>query len=113
MSHKIVCLPGILNKPHIYLWLLISGNIVVFLFCFLLKMLVDVFAPEFKSPKNIHLKNFFIILAPLVSSQLLFICLFVTYSLVMTEYSSIHATLTDPQFCGAHDQQQGKVEQEK
>lgn len=29
------------------------------------KMLLDVFAPEFKSPKNIHLKNFFIILPPL------------------------------------------------
>jgi WASH complex subunit 7 len=29
------------------------------------KMLVDVFAPEFRNPKNIHLRNFFIILPPL------------------------------------------------
>jgi WASH complex subunit 7 len=28
-------------------------------------MLVDVFAPEFRNPKNIHLRNFFIILPPL------------------------------------------------
>ncbi|CAE1304616.1 MRT43 [Acanthosepion pharaonis] len=29
------------------------------------KMLVDVFAPEFRNPKNMHLRNFFIILPPL------------------------------------------------
>lgn len=31
------------------------------------KMLVDVFAPEFRRPKNIHLRNFYIIVPPLVS----------------------------------------------
>lgn len=31
------------------------------------KMLVDVFAPEFRSPKNMHLRNFYIIVPPLVS----------------------------------------------
>jgi len=31
------------------------------------QMLVDVFASEFRNPKNVHLKNFFIILPPLVS----------------------------------------------
>lgn len=31
-------------------------------------MLVDVFAPEFREKKNMHLKNFFMILPPLVSS---------------------------------------------
>ena len=30
-------------------------------------MLVDVFAPEFRRPKNIHLRNFYIIVPPLVS----------------------------------------------
>uniref|UniRef100_K1RD46 B box-type domain-containing protein n=1 Tax=Magallana gigas TaxID=29159 RepID=K1RD46_MAGGI len=30
------------------------------------KMLVDVFAPEFRNPKNMHLRNFFVILPPLV-----------------------------------------------
>uniref|UniRef100_A0A8D0GHR3 WASH complex subunit 4 n=1 Tax=Sphenodon punctatus TaxID=8508 RepID=A0A8D0GHR3_SPHPU len=29
------------------------------------KMLVDVFAPEFRSPKNMHLRNFYIIVPPL------------------------------------------------
>lgn len=29
------------------------------------KMLVDVFAPEFRRPKNIHLRNFYIIVPPL------------------------------------------------
>lgn len=29
------------------------------------KMLVDVFAPEFRDPKNMHLRNFFVILPPL------------------------------------------------
>ncbi|XP_064632766.1 WASH complex subunit 4-like isoform X2 [Lineus longissimus] len=29
------------------------------------KMLVDVFSPEFRNPKNMHLKNFFVILPPL------------------------------------------------
>ena len=32
----------------------------------LMQMLVDVFAPEFRNPKNIHLRNFFVILPPLV-----------------------------------------------
>ena len=32
------------------------------------QMLVDVFAPEFRSPKNMHLRNFFVILPPLVST---------------------------------------------
>lgn len=31
------------------------------------KMLMDVFAPEFRSPKNMHLRNFYIIVPPLVS----------------------------------------------
>lgn len=31
-----------------------------------LQMLVDVFAPEFRNPKNMHLRNFFVILPPLV-----------------------------------------------
>ena len=31
------------------------------------QMLVEVFAPEFRNPKNMHLKNFFVILPPLVS----------------------------------------------
>lgn len=31
------------------------------------KMLVDVFAPEFRSTKNMHLRNFYIIVPPLVS----------------------------------------------
>lgn len=32
----------------------------------MLQMLVDVFAPEFRNPKNMHLRNFFVILPPLV-----------------------------------------------
>ena len=34
-------------------------------------MLVDVFAPEFRDQKNLHLKNFYMILPPLVSEALL------------------------------------------
>ena len=30
------------------------------------QMLVEVFSPEFRSTKNMHLKNFFVILPPLV-----------------------------------------------
>ena len=33
------------------------------------KMLVDVFAPEFRDSKNMHLRNFFVILPPLVSQR--------------------------------------------
>ncbi|PKU28908.1 wash complex subunit hypothetical protein [Limosa lapponica baueri] len=33
------------------------------------KMLVDVFAPEFRSPKNMHLRNFYIIVPPLLLDQ--------------------------------------------
>lgn len=39
----------------------------------LLQLLVDVFAPEFRNSKNIHLKNFFVILPPLVSIVLLWL----------------------------------------
>ena len=42
------------------------------------KMLVAVFAPEFRSAKNMHLRNFYMIVPPLVSvSRLLcpFVCL--------------------------------------
>lgn len=34
-------------------------------------MLVDVFAPEFRDSKNIHLSNFFVILPPLVGDIIL------------------------------------------
>lgn len=40
-------------------------------------MLVKVFAPEFRDQKHIHLKNFFMIIPPLVSC--LFVCLFVVF----------------------------------
>lgn len=33
------------------------------------KMLVGVFAPEFRSMKNMHLRNFYMIVPPLVSSN--------------------------------------------
>lgn len=33
------------------------------------KMLVAVFAPEFRSAKNMHLRNFYMIVPPLVSSR--------------------------------------------
>lgn len=33
------------------------------------KMLVEVFAPEFRSMKNMHLRNFYMIVPPLVSSS--------------------------------------------
>lgn len=36
------------------------------IYCILFQMLVDVFAPEFRNPKNMHLRNFFVILPPLV-----------------------------------------------
>ena len=35
----------------------------------LLQMLVDVFAPEFRNPKNMHLRNFFVILPALVCEK--------------------------------------------
>lgn len=35
------------------------------------KMLVDVFAPEFRSAKNMHLRNFYMIVPPLVSIETL------------------------------------------
>ena len=34
------------------------------------QMLVEVFAPEFRNPKNMHLKNFFVILPALVNALL-------------------------------------------
>lgn len=34
------------------------------------KMLVDVFAPEFRSAKNMHLRNFYMIVPPLVSAKI-------------------------------------------
>lgn len=33
-------------------------------------MLVDVFSPEFRNPKNMHLRNFFVILPPLVRLEI-------------------------------------------
>lgn len=33
------------------------------------KMLVAVFAPEFRSAKNMHLRNFYMIVPPLVSAE--------------------------------------------
>lgn len=45
------------------------------------KMLVDVFAPEFRRPKNIHLRNFYIIVPPLVS----ILKLEVSYEWVLTQ----------------------------
>ena len=34
-----------------------------------LQLLVDVFAPEFRDSKNMHLRNFYVIVPPLVSGQ--------------------------------------------
>lgn len=39
------------------------------------KMLVGVFAPEFRSAKNMHLRNFYMIVPPLVGLQMLNKCL--------------------------------------
>lgn len=36
-------------------------------FLFVLQLLVDVFAPEFRESKNMHLRNFYAIIPPLVS----------------------------------------------
>ena len=52
------------------------------------QMLVEVFAPEFRNPKNMHLKNFFVILPALVStllphSVLLFLTLIANNSLIL------------------------------
>lgn len=41
------------------------------------KMLVAVFAPEFRSAKNMHLRNFYMIVPPLVSNQMF--CSHVTF----------------------------------
>ena len=34
---------------------------------FLLQLLVDVFSPVFRTPKNRHLQNFYMVVPPLVS----------------------------------------------
>lgn len=38
------------------------------------KMLVAVFAPEFRSAKNMHLRNFYMIVPPLVSVKTCYLC---------------------------------------
>ena len=47
------------------------NNWVLFQYIFLLssyfQLLVDVFAPEFRDAKNMHLRNFYVIVPPLVS----------------------------------------------
>ncbi|XP_061187838.1 WASH complex subunit 4-like isoform X2 [Saccostrea echinata] len=59
------------------------------------KMLVDVFAPEFRNPKNMHLRNFFVILPPLTVN-------FIEHSISVKEKMSrrnkVGAAFTDDGF---------------
>jgi WASH complex subunit 7 len=59
------------------------------------KLLVDVFAPVFRNPKNIHLKNFFIIVPPLTLN-------FVDHMILskdrMTKKNKVGAAFTDDGF---------------
>ncbi|XP_076340851.1 strumpellin and WASH-interacting protein isoform X2 [Tachypleus tridentatus] len=59
------------------------------------KLLVDVFAPAFRDPKNMHLRNFFVILPPLTLN-------FVEHSITckerMNRKSKIEASFTDDGF---------------
>ena len=44
------------------------------------KMLVAVFAAEFRSAKNMHLRNFYMIVPPLVSTESFFVCQLCSYA---------------------------------
>lgn len=44
------------------------------------KKLVAVFAPEFRSAKNMHLRNFYMIVPPLVSVKILYLCSYMSSS---------------------------------
>ncbi|XP_069101114.1 WASH complex subunit 4-like isoform X2 [Argopecten irradians] len=59
------------------------------------KLLVDVFAPEFRDPKNMHLRNFFVILPPLILN-------FVEHSISckekMSRKNKVGAAFTDDGF---------------
>ncbi|KAM3964160.1 strumpellin and WASH-interacting protein [Aphomia sociella] len=59
------------------------------------KLLVDVFAPVFRNPKNVHLKNFFIIIPPLTLN-------FVEHMILskdkMTKKNKVGAAFTDDGF---------------
>lgn len=55
------------------------------------KMLVAVFAPEFRSAKNMHLRNFYMIVPPLVSTKTfhLFLCYYMfSFHLFVFTHSS-------------------------
>lgn len=56
------------------------------------KMLVAVFAPEFRSAKNMHLRNFYMIVPPLVGSRTLHL-FFVTTCSVFVGFASRAAVL--------------------
>lgn len=97
------------------------------------KMLVAVFAPEFRSAKNMHLRNFYMIVPPLVSVKTnLALCFFLfvftfsvcsvltflncSTSLVYVALSGIdtqHISLVDGEFCGALHQLQRETQQEE
>lgn len=83
------------------------------------KMLVAVFAPEFRSAKNMHLRNFYMIVPPLVSLRL-FICvsavfqnflltvLLLLVALLIIDKQQI--SLVDCKFCGALHQLQRETQ---
>ena len=48
------------------------------------KMLVAVFAAEFRSAKNMHLRNFYMIVPPLVSTETFFICVSALFLILRT-----------------------------
>lgn len=75
------------------------------------KMLVAVFAPEFRSAKNMHLRNFYMIVPPLVSSRTFPLFLFAPALLSCAINESFSPV--DGELCGTFHQPQGKTQQEE
>jgi hypothetical protein len=69
------------------------------------KMLVDVFAPEFRDSKNMHLNNFFVILPPLVN-------FFLLSGRKLHENPGVIFP-ADTELCRVHDCQQRKAQQKE
>lgn len=75
------------------------------------KMLVAVFAPEFRSVKNMHLRNFYMIVPPLVSSRKFH--LFPCYHLLFFAQRFYLFSPIDGELCGTFHQLQRKTQQKE
>lgn len=75
------------------------------------KMLVAVFAPEFRSAKNMHLRNFYMIVPPLVSSGTFSFGFFLASFFPCGSFNRLFPV--DGELCGTFHQLQRKAQQEE